>query len=85
MHRSHEDTPGHMNTGIEWPVYAYVGNPLQERVAELESLVNECFGALLWCGGSPDFSPEGQAYQGWCTVVVPTLEKAGEVVLSRKP
>lgn len=42
LHRSNEDLEGHMNTGIEWPVYAYVGPQGEgEEVARLRAVNNE--------------------------------------------
>ena len=38
----------------------------QQRIKELEN-------ALLWCSGSPDFAPEGQARKGWERVCQPLL------------
>jgi hypothetical protein len=37
-----------------------------DRIEELQA-------ALLWCGGSADFGPEGQAREGWKKICVPLL------------
>ncbi len=39
---------------------------LRARVAELEE-------ALVWCGGSADFAPGGQARIGWETMCMPLI------------
>jgi hypothetical protein len=31
--------------------------------------------ALVWCGGSADFAPGGQAREGWEKTVMPLLRK----------
>lgn len=45
-HRSNEELEGHMNTGIEWPVYAYVGQQGEgEEVARLRAMLTEVVAA----------------------------------------
>jgi hypothetical protein len=31
--------------------------------------------ALIWCGGSDDFSPRGKAREGWEKIVLPLLDE----------
>jgi hypothetical protein len=40
--------------------------------AALERLIE----AAGWCGGSDDFSPTGQAHEGWTKIVLPAIEQA---------
>ena len=58
---------------------------LSDRVAELESVMSDAYDALIWCGGSADFAPEGQARLGWERVVIPVLEKLRELYPSPSP
>lgn len=72
-HRSSEDAEGHMNTGIEWPVYAYVGHEAPAWVAEYEALradylkqgeeVERLKRLLLEWGWHDKFCPR---WNGWC-------------------
>jgi hypothetical protein len=48
---------------------------MQEEVDRLRAALVECHAALLWCGGSKDFQPEGIAAQGWRNVVLPVLKQ----------
>lgn len=40
-----------------------------QQSAEIEKLRD----ALIWCGGSMDFSPGGQAREGWEKIVHPLI------------
>lgn len=44
-----------------------------ERIEALED-------ALIWCSGSPDFGPGGQAHEGWVKVCRPLLENQNRAV-----
>lgn len=48
----------------------------QEYVTALEMALSRAIDALIWCGGSPDFAPEGAAALGWAGVVVPVIAKS---------
>ena len=43
------------------------------RIAELEAALRKYQEALIWCSGSPDFAPEGQAREGWLKLCAPLL------------
>ena len=45
---------------------------LEKRVLALEE-------ALQWCGGSPSFAIDGEAYKGWLKICRPLLTAEGEV------
>ena len=44
---------------------------LAEAFAEI---IDEYREALIWCGGSADFGPEGQAREGWLKGVKPFID-----------
>jgi hypothetical protein len=44
---------------------------IREAADEIDSLRD----ALLWCGGSSDFAPEGKAHAGWLKIVGPLFER----------
>ena len=44
---------------------------LAEAFAEI---IDEYREALLWCSGSTDFGPEGQAREGWIKGVQPLID-----------
>ena len=46
----------------------------ERQVRELQHHITKLRDALLWCGGSPDFNPGGQARQGWIIEVAPLLQ-----------
>lgn len=46
---------------------------------ELEELLMEAREQLIWCGGSFDFSQEGQAREGWMKGPQATIEKIDEL------
>ena len=48
----------------------------EEIIQELISTLDETVECLIWCGGSNDFSPEGQAAEGWRNTVIPVIDKA---------
>ena len=43
-------------------------NALNQMIDTLRAEVEELRGALIWCSGSADFSPEGIAHKGWLKV-----------------
>lgn len=43
-----------------------------------KQLLKECREALLWCSGSQDFAPGGQARKGWEKNIIPLLAKLGK-------
>jgi len=54
---------------------------MRRRIAEREALVAELttacevlVDALRWTSGSYDFSPHGQAYEGWESVARPAIQ-----------
>lgn len=47
---------------------------LERQNAALVKAAEGARDALLWCGGSNDFQPEGIARKGWESVVVPAYE-----------
>ncbi len=49
-----------------------------------KSLTARLVDAIEWMGGSADFSPNGQAREGWLRVVKPVLDEA-ERTLKRVP
>lgn len=57
----------------------YVGGLIKERdaaraeAARLRAALVQAKDALIWCGGSYDFSLRGQAYKGWLAIVVPAI------------
>ena len=36
-------------------------------------ILDEYIEALIWCGGSVDFAPEGKAYKGWVKICTPLV------------
>ena len=42
--------------------------------SDVKGLIRKMQEALIWCGGSNDFSPEGKAYKGWLKIVLPVLD-----------
>jgi hypothetical protein len=56
------------------------GEHHESEVDRLRAALVECHAALLWCGGSNDFQPEGIAAQGWRNVVIPVLKQADEAL-----
>ena len=44
---------------------------LAEAFAEI---IDEYREALIWCGGSGDFSEEGQAREGWAKMIAPLID-----------
>ena len=44
-----------------------------DLIYEAADRIEELQAALLWCGGSADFGPEGQAREGWKKICVPLL------------
>jgi len=44
---------------------------LAEAFAEI---VDEYREALMWCSGSADFGPEGQAREGWLKGIQPLID-----------
>lgn len=57
---------------------------LQARNQQLEAALLEAKSALQWCGGSHDFSPEGQARLGWERIVLPALASISALNLGEK-
>lgn len=51
---------------------------LRDRITELEAEVARLKDALIWCSGSADFGPGGQAAVGWNKVCRPLLDGRGE-------
>jgi hypothetical protein len=47
----------------------------RDIIIGLEARVSELVDALVWCSGSPDFGPGGQARAGWLKVVGPLLNR----------
>lgn len=45
------------------------------KISNLKALLKKASEALTWCGGSPDFTPEGQARIGWERIVIPILNE----------
>jgi len=43
------------------------------KIERLEDENKRLREALIWCGGSPDFCPGGQARIGWEKLVIPLL------------
>ena len=43
-------------------------NQAESRRDQLRVLVKDLRDALVWCGGSGDFAPGGQAREGWLKV-----------------
>jgi hypothetical protein len=59
---------------------------------EIRTLLNKALDDLIWCSGSPDFAPEGQAREGWVKGPQETIErltallrKLGETEPSEEP
>lgn len=50
------------------------------RAERLAGALREALGALGWCGGSFDFTPNGQAREGWEGIVVPARDRAEEAL-----
>ena len=45
-----------------------------ELVEAFAEIIDEYREALMWCGGSGDFSEEGQAREGWAKLVAPLID-----------
>jgi hypothetical protein len=48
---------------------------LKERDNDMVELLNIALDNLIWCSGSADFGPEGQAHEGWKKGPQKTIEK----------
>jgi len=51
----------------------------REGVEEMKQLIGELVDALVWCSGSHDFTPSGQAGEAWARDVLPLLERAQKI------
>ena len=79
---------GYNDGDIESVIAAHVA-PLRARLDEAEGHLAHCVQMIQWMSGSNDFSPDGQAHQGWlkmfpgyeesrhylATLTTPTAEK----------
>ena len=54
---------------------------LAEVIAEK---IDQYLEALIWCGGSADFGPGGQAEKGWNRCVLPLLKEGRQNALREK-
>jgi hypothetical protein len=48
----------------------YNTRPIEDA---LQARIDELVDALIWCSGSPDFCPGGQAREGWVKLCQPLL------------
>lgn len=53
--------------------HEFVVQGLLSELKEKNELITKLKDALSWCGGSADFSPEGQAGEGWKKIVLPLI------------
>lgn len=49
--------------------------PNPDLVEEFARIIEIYIEALMWCSGSSDFAPGGQAYKGWNIIVKPLISK----------
>ena len=55
-------------------------NPVPDLLAALE----DCLARLLWCSGSADFGPGGQAHKGWQEGPRRAIERARDLICKAK-
>lgn len=48
---------------------------VQKTLDRDEEMILQLYDALIWCGGSADFAPDGQARKGWVKTVAPLLDR----------
>lgn len=60
-----------------WPysVSECIAQAVELNIREVKEENHKLRQALRWCGGSTDFSPGGQAHEGWVKIVAPLLDK----------
>mgnify|MGYP001256695647 CR=1 FL=1 len=70
-------------------IYRDARAPLEARIAtltaqneRLTAALRECVSDLIWCSGSNDFSPDGQARVGWLKGPAESIER-GNAALAR--
>lgn len=70
----------HMSLGQHDQLVADIRNPPWK---EYKALVSKLVDLAIWMSGSPDFSPEGPAHEGWLRAQ-DTLNEAREVINDAK-
>lgn len=92
--KPHEKLPQYVSRAVFDKAIKYMQDELREsskvweqQCEELRVLIARYQGALLWCSGSSDFSPEGQAFEGWKSLCVPLMkppDKTGDFLPQSK-
>jgi hypothetical protein len=54
------------------------------KVLDMKKAIAELVEALIWCSGSSDFVPRGQAHEGWVKTAAPAISN-GKAIIQALP